>query len=208
MNSILSIRTYINTCIILLPTILLSLHSSTHLRTFQSLYIVISSYAPLAWTGLAGITLAGLIVCLAIFFPVAPIISITNIFTLCLRFNWKVFERQQLYKIWQYMGLLIICPHVYDPIYSSSNSACSKVHWNIDDSMYTSFGLGILSMKSTCSSQRPISIYEAWSCLEVRTKSLPFDTQQITTMNVVFGNSWRSLLAFLPMRSTKSVTSG
>jgi len=60
-NSILSTRTYINTSIILLPTILLSLLfslSSTLFRTFQSLCIMISSCSRLALTRLAGLTLS------------------------------------------------------------------------------------------------------------------------------------------------------
>jgi len=56
-NSILSIRPYIHTSMILLPTILCSLLSSpTLFRTFQTLCILISSCAHLASTRLAGIT--------------------------------------------------------------------------------------------------------------------------------------------------------
>jgi len=67
--SMLSIRLYINTSIILLLTILLSLLSSTLCRTFQWLCIMISICAHLALTQLAGITFAGLIMCSTIFFP-------------------------------------------------------------------------------------------------------------------------------------------
>jgi len=163
-NSILSIRTNINTCIILLPTILLSHLSATRFRTFQRLYKMISSCACLASTPLAGITFAGLITCSAISFPVALIISTTIIFTLCPSFNLKAFERQQLYEIWPYMGSLTICPCVYHPTYSSSNSSCSKVHLNMEIRMYgPSFGPQLLSMKSTSSSQYLTSVYEAWS---------------------------------------------
>jgi len=114
-NSILSIRTYINTSIILVPTILLSLLfslSSTLFRTFQCLCIMISSCSHLAITRLAWITSVSAITCLAISFPVALIISTTNIFTLCPSVDLKAFERQQLYEIWPCMGSLMICPCV------------------------------------------------------------------------------------------------
>ena len=92
-NSILSIGTYIHTSIILFPTILLSLLSSTLFRTFQYLCIMISSCAHLALTRLAGITFTGLIMCLAISFPVAHFISTKNIFGSCPSSNFKAFER-------------------------------------------------------------------------------------------------------------------
>jgi hypothetical protein len=49
------------------------------------------------------------------------------------------------------------------------------------------------------------SVYEAWSGLWARTICLPFDTQWITTVNIVFGNSRRLLLASLLARSPQSV---
>jgi len=166
---------------------------------------MISSCSRLALTGLARITFVGLITCSAISFPVSPIISTTNIFTLCPSFNLKAFERQQLYEIWSYMGSLIISPCLYIPIFFSSNSFCSRMHLNIDVSMNGSFGPQFLSMKSTNSSQCVTSVYEAWSCLGVRTISLPVDTQWILTVNVVFRNSGRLLLTFVPTGSPKSV---
>ena len=181
---------------------------STLFRTIQRLCIMINSYSGLALTQLAWITFVSLITCLGITFPVALIISTKNIFTLCPSFNLKVFESQQLYEIWQYMGSLIICPCVYNPIYSSSYSSYSSystVHLNIDVNMYGSFGPPCLSMKSTNSSHCVISVYEAWSCLGAETTSLPFDTQQIITVNVLFGNSVRVLVAFSPTCSPKSV---
>jgi len=206
MNSILSIRTYINTGIILLPTILLSLLSSTLFRTFQSLCIMDIRCSHLALTHLAGITFVSLITCSAISFTVTLLISTKNIFEFCPSFNLKAFEKQQVYEIRPYMGSIIICPVVYNPIYSSSISSYSKVHLNIDVIIYGSFGPPFLSMKSISFSQCLTSVYEAWSCLEVRTISLRFNTQLITTMNVVFGNAGRLLLAFLLMRSPESVT--
>jgi len=157
---------------------------------------MISSCGHLAFTRLAGITLAGLIMCLAISFPVALFISTKNIFRLCPSFNLKAFERQQLYEIWPYMGSIIIRLCVYNPIYSLSNSSCSNVHLKINVRMYGSVGPPFLSLKSISPSQCLTSVYEAWSCLGARTISLPFNTQQITPMNVVFGNSGRLLLAF------------
>jgi len=139
-NSILSIRTYINSSIILLPTILLSLLSSTFFRTCQSLCIMICSCAHLSLTRLAAITFAGLIACSTISFAVALFISTKNILGLCPSFNFKLFERQQLYEIWPYMGSIIICPCVCTHIHSLSNLFYSKVHIIIDVRMYGSFG--------------------------------------------------------------------
>ena len=85
-NSILSSRTYINTCIILMPTILLSLLSSTLIRTFQSLCIIISCCVHLTFTQLAGNTFAGLNMCSAISFAVAHVISV-GCEMLCVVFN-------------------------------------------------------------------------------------------------------------------------
>jgi len=166
---------------------------------------MISSCAHLALTRLVGITFAGLITGSAISFPVARFISTKNIFGSCQCFNLKAFERQQLYEIWPYMGSVIICPFVYNPISSSSNSFFWKVHLNLDVTVYGSFGCPFLLMKSISSSQRLTLVYEAWSWFGDRMTSLPFDTRQITTMNVVFGNSGRLLLAFLLARSPKSV---
>ena len=197
--------TYINTSIIPLRTILLSLLSFTLFRTFQGLCIIISSCAHLALIQLAEITFVGLIMCSAISFYVALLILTKNIFQWCPSFNLKAFERQQLYEIWPFTGSIIICLCVYNPIYSSSNLSYSKVHLNIDVIMYGSFGPPFLSMKSISSAQCLASVYEAWSCLGARTIFLPFDTQRITTMNIEFSKSGRLLLAMLLGRSPKSV---
>jgi len=168
---------------------------------------MITTWARLALICLVGITFAGLITCSAISFPVALIISTTNIFTLCPSFNLHTFERQQLYSIWPWMGSLIICPWVYNPIYSLSNLSGSKVNLNIDARMNGSFGPQFVSMKTTCSSQCLTSVYETWSHLWDRTKTLQFNTQRITTMHCVFGNALTLLLAFLPSGSPKYVSS-
>jgi len=191
-NSIHPIRTYIKTSIILLPTILFSLHFSlsyTLFSTFQSLCIMISSCAHVALTWLAGITIAGLITCSTIFFPVTLYISIKNIITLCPSFNLKASERQQLYEIWLYMGLLILYLCLYNPINFSANLSSFKVHLYINVRMYFSFGPPFLLMKSTNSSQCPTSVYKARSCFGARTKSLPLNAQCLITVNIVFGNS-------------------
>jgi len=49
------------------------------------------------------------------------------------------------------------------------------------------------------------SVYEIWCSLRVRTISVPFDTQWITTMNNVFGNTGRELRSLLPAHSCNSV---
>jgi len=206
-NSIFSIRFYINTSIILLPTILLSLLSSTLFRTFQCLCIMISSCSHLALTRLAGITFAGLIMILAISFPAACFISTKNVFRSCPSFNLRALDRQQLYQIWPYMGSVIICSFVYNPIYFSSNSACCNVHLNFDVSMYGYVRRAFVLMKSISSSQWLTSVYAAWSWFRDRMILLQFDTQHITTMIILFGNSGRLLLAVLLARSPKSVAS-
>ena len=61
-------------------------------------------------------------------------------------------------------------------------------------------------MKSISSSQCLISVYEAWSCLGDITISLPFNTQQITITNFVFGYSGWLLLMFWCKNFPKSVT--
>jgi len=138
-------------------------------------------------------------------FLVAWLFSIENIFGLCPSFNLKAFQWQQLDEIWPYMGSSIIAPFVYNPIYSLSNWSCSKVHLNSDVRIYGSSGPPVVSMKSISSSQCLTSVYEAWIWFGDRMISLPFDTWQITTMNVVFANSGRLHLAILLKRSPKSV---
>jgi len=103
------------------------------------------------------------------------------------------------------MWSTIICLFVYNLIYSASNSSRSKGHLNIDVRMYGSFRRLFLLMKSIGSSQYLTSVYVAWSWFGDRKISLPIDTRQITTINVVFGNSGRLLLALLLARSPKSV---
>jgi len=151
-------------------------------------------------------TFTGLLTGSAISLPVALLNLAKNIFRLCLSFNLKAFKRQQLYDIWPYMRSIIICPCVYNPIYYSFNSSCSKVYCNIDVRMYGTFGAPFLWMKSISSSQWLTLVYEAWSCSGDRMISFPFDSQRITTMNVVYCNSGRLLLSSLPTCSPKSVT--
>jgi hypothetical protein len=93
-NSILSIRTYINTSIILLPTILLSLLCPTLIRSFQCLYIMIGSYTHLALTRLPEITFAVVIKWSLICFFVACFISDKFTVGMCLSINFKWFTRQ------------------------------------------------------------------------------------------------------------------
>jgi len=175
-NSILSIRTYINTSMVLLPTIVSSLRSSTTLfRTFQSQCILIASWAHLAITRLAGITFTGLIKCSAIPYHVARHISTKNIFTLCPCSNLTAYERQQLHEIWPYMGSIIFSHFEFNPIYSSSNSSCTKVHLKIDVRMYGSFGPAFSSMKLFTFSRCLTLKYEACSWYGDRTIVLPFN---------------------------------
>jgi hypothetical protein len=160
-NSILSIRTYINTSIILLPTILLSLPSATLVRTFQSQCKMTISRAHLALTRLVGITFPGLLTCSTIYFPGPVLISTKNISGSCPSFNLKAFQTEQLYKLWPYVESVIICPFVYNPIYSSSNWSCSKVHLNLNVRVYGSFMRPFMLMKSISSSWCLTSGYAA-----------------------------------------------
>jgi len=154
-----------------------------------------------------GINFASLITCSAIFFPVAAFISTKNRFTLCHSFNLKKFEREMLYDIWPYRGTFIICLVAYNPIYSWSNSSGVKLHLCTGVRWYGPFGLQFLSIKSISSSQYLISVYEAWSYMLDVWSLVPFGTQQITTMKVVFGNSETLPLPFFPGCSPKSVAS-
>jgi len=147
-----------------------------------------SSCTHLALTRLARITFNSLIICLAITFRVALFISTKNIFGFCPSFNLKAFQRQQLYEICPYMGSFIIVQCVYTPTHSAFDLSCSKVRLNIYDPMYSSFRPPFLSMKSIISSLYHDSVYAAWSCLGDIIISLLFDTQWITTSNIVFGN--------------------
>jgi hypothetical protein len=167
---------------------------------------MIISRAHLALTWLVGITFAGLLPCLTIYFPGADLISTKNISGSCPIFNLKAFQRQQLYELWSYVGSIIICPFVYNPIYSSSNWSFSKVHLNLNVTVYGSFMRPFMLMKSISYSWCLTLGYVAWSWFVDSTISWPFDTWQITTMNVLFGLSGRLLLAMLLARSPKSVS--
>jgi len=207
-NSIHSIRTYHNTTVSLFSTCWLLIHHSfIFIGYLWSPSIPICSGAKRTTTSLAGITSAGLITCSVISFPVAAFISSKNNCTLCPSFNLKAFKRELLYEIWPYRGSFSICHSVYNPIYSSSNSSCVKLHLYNTVSQYGSFGPQFFSMKSIICSQCLTSGYEGWSCLLDVWSLLLFDTQRITTMKVVFGNSGRVLITFLPAHSPKSVAS-
>jgi len=206
-NSIHSIRTYINTSIIFLPTILLSILcplTSTLFQTFRSRCMIFCGCSHLAVTWLARSIFVSLIRCSAISFTVALLIFTKSLCVLCPSFKLKVLEWQQLYNIWLYMRSLIICPLVYDPIYSSSNLYCSKMFFK---AMYGTFGPPFLSMELTNYSQCLTSVYEAHSCLGPWALSFPFNTQRIIPMNVVFCNSGRLLLDKLPVHFPKCITS-
>jgi len=205
-NSIHSIWTYMNT-INLSPTCHLIHHSFIFIEYLQSLRIQNSGGAWQTVTTLAGIILAGLITCSAISFPVTAFIFTKNSFTSYPSFNLKAFERELLYDIWPYIGSFMIGQGAYNPINSSSNSSCVKLHLYIAVRQYGSFGEQFLSMKSISSSQCLTSVYEAWNWLLDVWSLLLFGTQRITTMKVVFGNPGTLPLSFWCTRSPKSVTS-
>ena len=188
-------------------TILLIVLSSTLVGVFQSLCKITCSGTHLALTWLVGIILDGLITCWAIPFHEALFIPTNNIFDLYSSFNLKAFIRQQLYEIWLYMGTFIICPWVYSPIYTLSNTSWPKVHLNIQIWMYGHLGPPFVAMNLIRSSQCLTSIYEAWSCLADIITLWLFDTRWITTVNIVFGHSWGLIHAVLSACSPKSVAS-
>jgi len=191
-NSIHSIRTYINTTDSLFPTCCLLIHHSCiFIGYLRSQSIPISSGAQLTVTRLVGITLAGRITCSAISFPVAAFISLKISCSLCPSLNLKTFEWELLYEIWPYRDSFSICPGVNNPIYSLSNSSCVKLLLYNAVKQYGVFRPQIVSMKAIRSSQCLTSGYEAWSCMLDVWSVLPFDTRQITTMKVVFGNCGR-----------------
>ena len=156
---------------------------------------MISSCASHASKGLVGIIFAGLTTCLAISSTVALWISTKNIFGFCPSLNLTAFARQQWYQIWPCMGSIIICPIVYNPIYSSSNLFCSRVQLNLEVRMYGSFRPPFWSMITITSSLCLTLPDEAWIWFGARTISFAFNTQQITTMSGAFDNSRRLLLA-------------
>jgi len=204
-NSIHSIRTYINTTISLFPTCLLIHHSFIFIGSLPPLSIWISSAVWLTRTRLAGINFTGLIMCSAILFPVAAFISAKNSFRSCPSFNLKAFERELLYEFWRYRWSFINCPSAYNPIYSSSNSSCVKLHLYIAVRQYGSFGQQFCLMKSISAFQCLTSVYEAWSLLVDVWSLVPFGTRRLTTMKVVFGTSGRLPLDYLPGCSPISV---
>ena len=110
-----------------------------------------------------------------------------------------------MYEIWPYKASIISYPFVYNRIYSSSNSSCSKVYLNLNIRISGPFGHPFLLMKSISFSQCLTSVYVAWSWFGDRTILLAFNTWHITTMKVVFGSSGRILVIFLLMRSPTSV---
>ena len=190
-----------------MPTILLSLLSSTLFRTFQSLCILISSCAHLALTQPTGIIFSGLRTCSAISCTVALFNSTINMLGLCSCFYLKPSERQQLNKIRPYMGSIHNCQCVYSQMYSSSNWSRSKVHVNSDVSMHCFFGPPFLLIKSISSSRCPTVVYSRWSCFQDSMISLAFDTNRITTMHIVYDNSRQLPQAWMAVSPPKSVAS-
>jgi len=136
-NSILAIRTDINTTTILLLTIL---HSSALFTTFQSLFINLNSWVYLALTWLVGITFAGLSMYLAISYPITSLIS-TKIYSNCIPITTgKHSKDNSCNRIYPCVGWFTNCPCINSPIHCSSNSSCSKMHLNINVGLYGSFG--------------------------------------------------------------------
>jgi len=203
-NSILSIRIYIITAAYFSPTILLSLHTCILLRSIKDIHIMIRSLPSWTLTSLAQISFTGLITCSASFSLITTLISTNNIFKLCIIVKLKESDREQLHGIWSDMESFMSSPCVYNPIYSLSNSSCSKIHMNINVQHDCSFWPLFFWVKSVGSSQRLTLWYKAWICMgDVPS---PFSAQQITMMKVELNNSARLLLAFMHTHFHKSVS--
>ena len=204
-NSIRSIGTYINTRTILMLIILLSLHSTTLFRTFWYLSIMIIIWVYPAVTQQGGITLPSLTMWSAISYPVAVLVSTKNIVKFYPGSTWNHFKGNSYTKFSEIWGHWEISLCIYNTTYSSSNSSHSKVHWNLEHGINGAFRPLLLLMKSISSSQCPTFEYGTGSCIGHLRLALPSNTHQITTMNIVFGNSGKLLLIFLPALSPKSI---
>jgi len=167
---------------------------------------MITSWEYLALTQLAGITIAGLIMCSALSSAIVIIISVKKIFRLCSSFNFNLFKRQQWYKICPYMGSFIIWTSEYSTWYSLPDLSCTKSHSIINVWMYGAFGLLLFLMKSISFAQHCTSMYLAGRYLGDRMLSLPFNVQRIAGMNVRLGYTGRLHHAILPLCAPKSIT--
>jgi len=138
---------------------------------------------------------------------VAIVISTENSFTLFLSFDLNTLERPQLYKICPYMGLLFICPWVYNSIYTSSYTSCFKVHFNVIFWLYNSVGLLSWSINTISFFQYRPCLGNTWSSLGGIRLLLLFGTKWITIMAVLSGiEGWLCLTIFV-VQSLNSVTS-
>ena len=154
-----------------------------------------------------GITSVNLITFLAICFPVGILITTKKNVKLWPGFNLKAFEWQQWYNICLYMELFVICPSVYNLNYSLSDRSWSMACMNMGVRMFGSSWPPIYSMKSHPSIQCLTSVHEAWSYLNDKKLSLPFNNQWTTIQNIWSNNSKRLFLIHLPASSHKSVAS-
>jgi len=206
-NSILSIRTYINTSTILLYTILHSLHSSTHFKTIHWPGSIFCSWGHLAYIWLAGMTLASLITCFAMSCTVANPISIKYILKLCSCFNfesiWKATAVRDLLR-----DMVTHYFYVY-PLYHTlfvklvlHSGARRHLCWNVWLCM-----VSILFHELNLLLQCLISLNKLWSNLDDTRLFLPFDTNHITCRIVVFGSIWCLQFAILPAGGARSIVS-
>jgi len=166
---------------------------------------MISSCPHLALTWLAGSTINGLITCFAIVCLWVLSISSENIFRLCVSFDLKEFQWQQLYQIWPYMGLIIASLCVLNPIHSSSNVSYSKMYLNLDVVIHWAFSPPDLFPNIISSSMWLTLVFEASTSLGATTLLLTFNTQWITIMNIGFANLERVLPTDLLTCSPKSL---
>lgn len=126
-------------------------------------------------------------------------------FRIVSNFHLESIRKVTVILIWPYMGKMIICLHVDNPIYTSSNICYPKVCLNIDNYMYDSFRHQFLLMNSNGSSQCLTMVYKTWCWLGDQMISWPFNSQQIPSMNLVVRNLGWIPLAILPTHSPKSI---
>jgi hypothetical protein len=81
-------------------------------------------------------SLACLIICSSLCFSVATFSYTNNCFKLNSTFNLKVFEKQQLCKIWLYVDSIVICISEYIPVYSMLYYHSIKIYLYITFRLY------------------------------------------------------------------------
>ena len=145
-NTILFIlcnRTFYNTTYILLPTILLTHCSLILHRTLQSIYLIISRCVYLGIKWYMEIALPILIMCSAFSFRATTLISNKYSFKFCASCILRVEKIKCLYVIGLNISHFGICLHLYNPIFSLSNSFSIMIFKSIVLSSFRLWYIGL-----------------------------------------------------------------